>query len=60
MNCHKSLQPYCVFISKIALKQVFLAYGRSLPNHCFVGKRIPFFKRKTSALLKIVKMPQQP
>ena len=35
----KSLQPYCVIISKITLKQVFLAFGKALPNRCFVGKK---------------------
>jgi len=44
VNYHKSLQQYCVIFSKIALKQVFMAFGRALPNHCFVGKKLlPFF-----------------
>jgi len=29
----------CVIISKIALKQVFIAFGKALPNHCFAGKK---------------------
>jgi len=28
-----------VIIGKIALKQLFMAYGRALPNHCFAGKK---------------------
>jgi len=28
----------CVIIIKIALKQVYMAFGKALPNHCFVGK----------------------
>jgi len=29
----------CIIISKIALKQVFIAYGKALPNQYFVGKK---------------------
>jgi len=29
----------CVIISKIALKQVIMAFGKALPNHCFAGKK---------------------
>jgi len=29
----------CGIISKTALKQVFMAFGRALPNLCFVGKK---------------------
>jgi len=36
-------RPYCVITSKIALKQVFMAFGRALPNHCFVGKNMTVF-----------------
>jgi len=28
----------CVIITKIALKQDFMAFGKALPSHCFVGK----------------------
>ena len=43
-------QPFCVTISKIALKQVkydqvFMALGRALPNHCFVGKNMTVLYR---------------
>jgi len=34
----------CVFICKIAPKQVFMAFGRALPNQCFVGKNVTFRK----------------
>jgi len=30
----------CVIIGKIALKQVFMAFGNALPNHCFAGKNM--------------------
>jgi len=30
----------CVIISKIALKQVFMAFGKAFPNHCFTGKNM--------------------
>jgi len=33
----------CVIIRKIALKQVFMAFGRALPNHCFIGKKFESF-----------------
>jgi len=29
----------CVIIGKIALKQVFMAFDKALPNHCFAGKK---------------------
>jgi len=29
----------CVILSKIASKQVFIAFGRKLPNNCFIGKK---------------------
>ena len=28
----------CVIIGKISLKQVFMAFGKALPNHCFADK----------------------
>jgi len=29
----------CVIISKIALKQVLMVFGKALLNHCFSGKK---------------------
>jgi len=29
----------CVIILKVAFKQVFMAFGKFMPNHCFVGKK---------------------
>ena len=29
----------CVIVSKIALEQVFMAFGKALLNHCFAGKK---------------------
>jgi len=29
----------CVIIGKIALKQVFMAFRKALPNHCFADKK---------------------
>jgi len=29
----------CVIIRKIALKQVFMAFGKALPNLCFASKK---------------------
>jgi len=29
----------CVIITKLPLKQVFMAFGKTLPNHHFVGKK---------------------
>jgi len=30
----------CVIITKISLKQVFMASDKALPNHSFVGKNV--------------------
>jgi len=41
--CHELSQIppiVCVIISKIALEQVFMAFGKALPNHCFIGKNM--------------------
>jgi len=29
----------CVIIGKIVLKEVFMAFGKALLNHCFAGKK---------------------
>jgi len=29
----------CVIIGKMALKQVFMAFGKALPKHCLAGKK---------------------
>jgi len=30
----------CVIISKIAMSQVFMTFGKALRNHCFAGTKI--------------------
>jgi len=39
VNFHRELSQIhptvCVIISKTALKQVFMTFGKALPNHCF-------------------------
>jgi len=43
VNFHRELSQIsptvCVIISKMALKQVLMAFGKALLNHCFAGKK---------------------
>jgi len=37
---HQTSFQVCVIITKIALKQIFMAFGKALSNHCFVRKNM--------------------
>jgi len=30
----------CIVIGKTALKEIFVAFGKALPNHCSAGKKV--------------------